>query len=108
MKGLQEANITFCWLSTARVDADITGSNSGRSILVQLQYQLRQNDERFADDLIIADHFAIHHFNDPAYPIDGRVARSGEMQTNRRHCIILIVVWYISRLRINWSTTNAK
>jgi aryl-alcohol dehydrogenase (NADP+) len=42
-----------------------------------LDYPFTREDEAFIDDLVVAGHPAAPGYNDPAYPIEGRVSRVG-------------------------------
>jgi aryl-alcohol dehydrogenase (NADP+) len=42
-----------------------------------LDFKFAKEDEAFIDDLVVAGHPAAPGYNDPAYPIEGRAARTG-------------------------------
>src|SRR6185295_11439843 len=42
-----------------------------------LDFKFTREDESFIDGLVVAGHAAAPGYNDPAYPIEGRVARTG-------------------------------
>jgi aryl-alcohol dehydrogenase (NADP+) len=41
-----------------------------------LDFGFTQEDESFIDDLVVTGHAVAPGYNDPAYPIEGRVART--------------------------------
>jgi hypothetical protein len=40
-----------------------------------LDFKLNREDEAFINDLVVTGHPAAPGYNDPAYPIEGRLAR---------------------------------
>ena len=42
-----------------------------------LAYRFTADDEAFIDGLVVSGHPSTPGYNDPAYPIEGRIARSG-------------------------------
>ena len=42
-----------------------------------LDVKFTKEDEAFVNDLVVAGHAAVPGYNDPQYPIEGRVARTG-------------------------------
>lgn len=80
-----EAGITPGQFATAWVlnNSLITGLVAGPRTIEQwrdyagaVSYKFTEEDEIFCDELVAAGHPSTPGFNDPAYPIEGRVPRS--------------------------------
>jgi aryl-alcohol dehydrogenase-like predicted oxidoreductase len=78
-KGVAPAHFAVAWVLNNKL---ITGVVAGPRTEAQwddymkaLDYSFTKEDEAFIDDLVVAGHAAAPGYNDPQYPIEGRVAR---------------------------------
>lgn len=75
-KGVEPAALATAWVLANPI---VTGAIAGprtmgqwRSYLAALEVVVDEEDERFVDALVPPGTTAVHQFNDPAYPIEGR------------------------------------
>jgi aryl-alcohol dehydrogenase-like predicted oxidoreductase len=80
-KGISATQFAVAWvLNNELVTSVIVGPRTQQQweeYLAALAYQFSGDDEQLVDKLVVTGHLAMPHFNDPAYPIEGRVVRSG-------------------------------
>jgi aryl-alcohol dehydrogenase (NADP+) len=80
-RGATPAQFAVAWVLNNRL---VTGTIAGPRTEAQwddypgaLDYRFTAEDEAFVDTLVAAGHPAVPGYNDPSYPIEGRVSRSG-------------------------------
>ncbi|GBD45111.1 L-glyceraldehyde 3-phosphate reductase [bacterium HR40] len=80
-RGMTPGQFAVAWLlNNALVTAPVVGPRTVeqmRDYLGALAYRFTAEDEAFVDSLVPIGHPSTHGYNDPAYPIEGRVPRSG-------------------------------
>ena len=78
-KGIEPADFAIAWvLNNKLVASAITGPRTEAhwdSYIRALEVKLDASDEAFIDGLVTPGHASTPGFNDPAYPIEGRVPR---------------------------------
>ena len=81
MRGVAPNHLAIAWVLNNKF---ITGVVAGPRTEAQwddyvaaLEFKFTKEDEAFIDDLVVTGHAAAPGYNDPAYPIEGRVARTG-------------------------------
>jgi aryl-alcohol dehydrogenase (NADP+) len=80
-RGVAPQHFAVAWVLNNRL---MTGVVAGPRTEAQwddyvkaLDFKFTREDEAFIDDLVVTGHAASPGYNDPAYPIEGRVARTG-------------------------------
>ena len=80
-RGISAVQFAVAWLlNNALVTAPIVGPRTEeqmRDYLGALDYAFTAEDEALVDDLVTVGHPSTPGYNDPIYPIEGRVARTG-------------------------------
>lgn len=80
-RGITPGQFAVAWVLNNRlVTAPIAGPRTEeqwREYLGALAYRFTAEDEALVDSLVPAGHPSTPGYNDPAYPLEGRVARSG-------------------------------
>jgi aryl-alcohol dehydrogenase (NADP+) len=80
-KGVTLIQLAIAWLLNNRlVTSPIVGPRTEaqlRDYLGAVAYRLDAEDEALVDSLVATGHPSTPGYNDPAYPIEGRVPRSG-------------------------------
>ncbi len=78
-RGITAGQFALAWLFNNRM---VTGAVAGPRTLEQwqenlgaLDYRFTAEDEALIDGLVVTGHASTPGYNDPAYPIEGRVAR---------------------------------
>lgn len=78
-KGIEPADFALAWvLNNKRVSSAITGPRTEAhwdGYMRGLEVKLDANDEALVDKLVSPGHNSTPGYNDPAYPVEGRVAR---------------------------------
>lgn len=79
--GITPGQFAVAWLlNNALVTSPVVGPRTVeqmRDYLGALDYRFTAEDEAFVDSLVPVGHPSTHGYNDPAYPVEGRVPRSG-------------------------------
>jgi aryl-alcohol dehydrogenase-like predicted oxidoreductase len=79
-RGITAGQFAVAWILNNRlVTAVIGGPRTGEQwddYLNALDYRFTAEDEAFLDNLVVAGHSSTPGYNDPAYPIEGRLART--------------------------------
>ncbi len=79
-KGVSPGQFAFAWVLNNRlVTATIGGPRTEEQwedYVAALSVHLDRNDEALIDRLVAPGHPSTPGYNDPAYPIEGRIARS--------------------------------
>ena len=77
-RGLSPNHFAVAWvLNNKLIDGVIAGPRTQAQwddYVKALDYKFTRDDEAFVDDLVVSGHPAAPGYNDPAYPIEGRVA----------------------------------
>jgi len=80
-RGVSPNHFAVAWvLNNKLIDGVIAGPRTEAQwddYIKALDYKFTKEDEAFIDDLVVAGHPAAPGYNDPAYPIEGRVPRIG-------------------------------
>jgi aryl-alcohol dehydrogenase (NADP+) len=80
-RGISAAQFAMAWVLNNRlVSAAIAGPRTmaqWTDYLAALEYRFTPEDEALVDGLVTAGHPSTPGYNDPQYPIEGRVARGG-------------------------------
>lgn len=80
-RGLSPNHFAVAWvLNNSLIDGVIAGPRTEAhwdDYVKALDTKLTGEDEAFIDDLVVTGHPAAPGYNDPAYPIEGRVPRTG-------------------------------
>ena len=80
-RGVSPNHFAVAWVLNNRlIDGVIAGPRTQAQwddYMKALDYKFTKEDEAFIDDLVVTGHPAAPGYNDPAYPIEGRVPRTG-------------------------------
>ena len=80
-KGITPGQFALAWLLNNRlVTSPIVGPRTLEQMqdyLGALRYRFTAEDEALVDRLVVTGHPSTPGYNDPAYPIEGRIPRSG-------------------------------
>jgi len=80
-RGVSPNHFAVAWVLNNRlIDGVIAGPRTQAQwddYVKALDYKFTKEDEAFIDDLVVTGHPAAPGYNDPAYPIEGRVPRTG-------------------------------
>jgi aryl-alcohol dehydrogenase-like predicted oxidoreductase len=80
-RGVTPGQFALAWVLNNRlVTSPIVGPRTGeqmRDYLGALDYRFTAEDESLVDSLVVTGHPSTPGYNDPAYPIEGRVPRTG-------------------------------
>jgi aryl-alcohol dehydrogenase-like predicted oxidoreductase len=80
-RGISPGQFALAWVLNNRlVTAAIAGPRTGaqwEEYVGALSYRFTAEDEALVDRLVVAGHASSPGYNDPAYPIEGRVPRTG-------------------------------
>jgi aryl-alcohol dehydrogenase-like predicted oxidoreductase len=79
-RGISPGQFAFAWVLNNRlVSAAIAGPRTEeqwRDYLGAIDYRFTAEDEALVDRLVVTGHPSTPGYNDPAYPIEGRLART--------------------------------
>lgn len=83
-KGITAGQFALCWvLNNALVTASIAGPRTEQHLddyLGALSYRFDEEDERLVDSLVKTGHPSTPGYNDPQYPLEGRVPRTAAVK----------------------------
>jgi len=80
-RGVSPSHLAIAWALANRLVAGVIGGPrtlaQWQDYLAGAQVQLTAEDEAFVDSLVPRGHASSHGYTDPAYPVTGRVPRTG-------------------------------
>jgi aryl-alcohol dehydrogenase (NADP+) len=84
-RGVTPGQFAVAWVLNNRLVTAVIGGPRTEAqwddYLGALDYRLTAADEAFIDRLVVSGHPSTAGYNDPAYPIEGRIPRSGSDAT---------------------------
>lgn len=80
-RGVAPSHFAVAWvLNNTMITGIVAGPRTETQwddYIAALDYKFTKEDEAFVDDLVVTGHAAAPGYNDPQYPIEGRVSRVG-------------------------------
>jgi aryl-alcohol dehydrogenase (NADP+) len=80
-RGVAASHFAVAWVLNNRLISGIVAGPRTETqwddYVAALDYTFTREDEAFMNDLVVTGHAAAPGYNDPQYPIEGRVARTG-------------------------------
>jgi aryl-alcohol dehydrogenase (NADP+) len=80
-RGVAPSHFAVAWVLNNRLISGIVAGPRTETqwddYIAALDCKFTREDEAFMDDLVVTGHAAAPGYNDPQYPIEGRVARTG-------------------------------
>jgi aryl-alcohol dehydrogenase (NADP+) len=80
-RGVAPGHLAVAWVLNNRIISGVVAGPRTEAqwddYVAALGYTFTKEDEAFVNDLVVTGHAAAPGYNDPQYPIEGRVARTG-------------------------------